>query len=350
MKPHRLALALGIVYFAACRDGTSPSEKTRSFRMGFSAIPPRDDLVLQNLEMWSQRADAAILHIAIPYADLLGGTTPSAVIARDIKPVADYHRAKHQTLAVTLDLTDGLNRSAEAPALVALGRSLTEPLVQQKVVDYALAIARELAPAWLGLAAETNLIRQVAPASLYAAVRTTANSAAAALHAGSASARLFVSVQVEVAWGFASGSPGYAGIAQDLSDFPFAELIGLSSYPYFAFPDPDDLPTDYYSRIHDEAGKPVLVVEGGWTSRSVGSIVSSEATQRRYIVRQAELLDRAGAVLVTQLTFADFDLASIPPPVPEGLGPFAYLGLVDAQLQPKPALQSWDSLFQIPRK
>ena len=347
MTPLRPLLLLAVL--AGCGN-TEPSGKTRTFRMGFSAIPPSPALVLQNLELWSQRADAAILHVSVPYARLLAGASPSSLIAGDLQGVVDYHRGKHQEIAITLDLTDGLNRAAEAPELVSLGRSLTEPVVQQRVTEFALAISSQLHPAWLGLAAETNLIRAVAPAALYTAVRNTANATAAALRAANTTSDLFVSVQVEVAWGWVTPVHGYVGIAQDLQDYPFAELIGLSSYPYFVYSDPSAIPADYYSRIRTEAGKPVMVVEGGWTSRNVGQIVSTEATQRQYIERQAELLDRAEAVLVVQLTFADFDVASLPPPVPENLGPFVYLGLVNSSLQPKPALSAWDSVFHIPRK
>lgn len=348
MKPIRFLLLAVLVI--GCGGGTEPAGKTRTYRMGFSAIPPRSDLVLQNLELWSQRADAAILHVSVPYQKLLAGISPSSIIAGDIQGVADYHRGKHQDIAITLDLTDGLNRAAEAPELVSLGRSLTEPIVQQRVTEFALAISSQIHPTWLGLAAETNLIRAVAPAALYAAVRSTANAAAAALRAANSTSDLFVSVQVEVAWGWVSPTPAYVGIAQDLQDFPFVELLGLSSYPYFVYSDPGTIPADYYSRIRTEAAKPVMVVEGGWTSRNVGQIGSSEAIQRKYIVRQAELLDRADAVLVVQLTFADFDVASLPPPVPENLGPFIYLGLVNASLEPKPALTAWDSVFHIPLK
>jgi len=42
-------------------------------------------------------------------------------------------------------------------------RSLTDPAVQQVYRDYMLAVARRLNPDYIGLAAETNLIRAVAP-------------------------------------------------------------------------------------------------------------------------------------------------------------------------------------------
>jgi len=44
--------------------------------MGFSAIPPRNDLetALQGLDRWtSGHADAAIMHVSVPYAALLSG-------------------------------------------------------------------------------------------------------------------------------------------------------------------------------------------------------------------------------------------------------------------------------------
>jgi hypothetical protein len=91
------------------------------------------------------------------------------------------------------------------------------------------------------------------------------------------------------------------------------------------------------------------VTEGGWTSASLGPIVSSPETQRRYIARQARLLDSARAVAVFQLTFTDLDL---PPTLPPGsiLPLFARLGLVDIHLVPKPALSAWDAVFARQRR
>jgi len=347
----RAVVALVLLTLACGGDDTGPSGPTRTYRMGFSAIPPRPDqaVLLQNLELWTLRADAAILHLSPPFGELLAGTPAVTLVERDHLPLANYYRGKGLVLAVTIDLTNGLDRAAEAPELVALGRSLTEPAVQTLVRAYAVALAQVLNPEWLGLAPETNLIRGTAPPALYAAVVQTANGAAADLGGPAATARLYLSVQVEVAWGALQGGGGYAGIAQDLADFPFAEAIGLSSYPYFVYPDPDQIPVEYYARIRDEAGKPVLVVEGGWTSASVGSIVSSPEEQRAYLVRQAALLSAASADLVVQLTFADLDLSTFPPPVSPTLPLFASIGLVGPDLEPKPALAPWDSLFALPR-
>ena len=330
--------------------GTGPSGPSRSYRMGFSPLPPKNDqsTVLPNLEMWTARADAGIMHVQLPWAAMLAGSTAAAEVAKDPLGVANYYRAKGLSVVVVLDPTDGLDRTAEAPELVAAHRSLSEPAIQALYRQYAAQIIAQIHPAYLGLAAETNLIRAIAPAALYQAVKTVAN-ATAAENAASPT-KLFVSVQVETAWGLLPNAGGYQGVATDLADFPFMDAIGLSSYPYAAWPEPEQVPLDYYSRVAGSSGLPVLVVEGGWTSASVSTVVSDPAKQRRYLVRQAALLEASDALYVFQLTFTDLDLSAFPQPQPPNLGFFAYLGLVSATLVPKPALGAWDSLFALPRR
>src|SRR5690606_24035720 len=114
-------------------------------------------------------------------------------------PLVQFYRGSGMKVVVTLDVTDGLNRAAEAPELVAAGRSITDTAVQRLYREYVAAVDSILHPDYLSLAAETNLIRLAAPDSVYQAVVTMVNAAAAerAL-AGSVTPRM-VSVQVETA-------------------------------------------------------------------------------------------------------------------------------------------------------
>jgi len=330
----------------------TPAGPSRTFWMGFSPIPPKPDqaTVLPTLEMWTRRADAGIMHVPPPWDSLLAGTPADSLVLRHLLPIANYYRAKGLEVVVTLDATDGLNRAAEAPQLVAAGRSLTEPAIQQMYRRYAVAVDSLVRPRYLGTAAETNLIRLSAPDSLYAAVRQVANAAAADVRAHDAAVLLYVSVQVDIAWGAASGGV-FQGIAADLIDFPFMRVLGLSAYPYLAgFSEPEAVPLDYYARLTQGLDLPSLVVEGGWVSESVGGIVSSPEKQARWMRHHVAMLDSARAVGVFQLTFADLDLSAITPPPPPGLALFASIGLVDAELVPKPALAAWDSAFARPRR
>ena len=318
--------------------------------MGFSAIPPRMSQaeVLAVLDTWTPRADAAIMHISPPWKALLSGVSATAAVNANELPLANYYRAKNLQIVVMVDATDGLNRAAEAPELVELGRSISEPAVQQVYRQFVLALSTIVKPDYLGLAAETNLIRLAAPASLYASLKQMVNAAANDLQFVGSSAKRYVSVQVDVAWGWGQNNV-YKGVEQDFADFPFMRALGLSSYPYFVYADPDEVPLDYYSRLPNGRSLPLMVVEGGWASGSAGAIVSSTEEQVRYLRRQARMLDSARASAVFQLTFTDLDIPSLNLPPGSILPLFATLGMVDANLRPKAALAIWDSLFAIRR-
>lgn len=353
----RLRLIAGVALAAAAckpKESIAPTPNgTRQFRMGFSGFPPKPDqtLAVQAIMLWSQRADAAVMHLSPPWKALLAGTTPQAALQADGVSLAEFYRGKGLTLFVTIDVTDGLNRAAEAPELVEVRRSITEPAVQALYRQYVAAVVTLLRPDYLGLAAETNLIRMAAPRAVYDAVVTMTRDAATQVRASSATLPLYVSVQADAAWGRLATSGQYVGVEQDFTDFPWMTAVGISSYPYFAYPNPDDIPEDYYSRLLNGRTLPCMVVEGGWTSASVGNVQSSPEKQARYVARHARVLERANAIAWLQLLFTDLDLAAFPPQPSGSLLPlFARLGFAGSDLNPKPALATWDSLFAIPRR
>lgn len=340
---------MGVAACGGGGDSTSPSSTavaTRAWRLGFSPIPPRPTTaaVLQGIDLWSQRAELAAIHEELPWTDLLGGMSPDDILDRDKVQLINYLRGKGLQLYFMADLTDGLSRGEEAPQLRALGRSITEPAVRHAYRSYLLAVQRKLQPEFIGLAAETNLIRAAAPPAVYGAVVQAANDAAADLRAAGSQAILMSSVQVETAWGGLGGNGTYIGVEADFTDFPFAQWLGLSSYPYFRFAQPEDIPTDYYGRLLNGRATPVMVVEGGWTSAAAGSVQSSPGLQARYVTRHAQLLDAVDARGLIQLVFADIDLASLPPPIPPTLPLFVNIGLTDSDFNAKPALAAWDAL------
>ena len=74
--------------------------------------------------------------------------------------------------------------------------------------------------------------------------------------------------------------------------------LWLAGRPYrgrvqvLANADPEDVPLDYYARVLAGQPRRGMVVEGGWPSTSIGSVVTSRGEQSRWIRRQAALLDR----------------------------------------------------------
>lgn len=343
-----LASAIAAVGAGCQTRATQPRPPgARTYRMGFSAFPPRLTIpeVLRTVDSVQRHADGFLMELDVPWASLLADTSAAFLVRRDQLPLAQLFRQRNIPIVATLDVTNGLDRARESRVLDSLKRSIAEPAVQQVYREYVLAFDSIVHPDWLALAMETNLIRSAAPDSVYRSVVTMTNAAAAQLRAAGSPTTLMVSVQVETAWG-RLGTAGFVGIARDRGDFPFVQAVGLSSYPYLGgFTAPEDIPLDYYSRLMQGATPlPMLVVEGGWSSGSVGSVTSSPALQARYLRRQAQLADAAGLVGVYQITFTDLDLTGIPQPPGSILPLFAQLGLVDTAYRPKPALAVWDSV------
>jgi hypothetical protein len=318
--------------------------------MGFSNFPPRftQQAVDANLARWLPRADEGLLHLSPDWASMLAGFSADTIVGSIHAPIAAQYRARGLDVSVTIDATDGLDRSAEAPALVAAGRSLSEPAIQQLYRDFALAVWRRIHPEHLAIVAEANAIRAAAAPAVYAAVRQVATDAAADLRADGCTSTLSVSLSVEYLWG-RDGVGVYRGPATDLADFPFMQEIPLTVFPYLGgYATPEDVPLDYFARIGRDSALPVRVVESGWASESGGGITSSREEQARWLRREFTLLDSARANGMLQINFADFDIASLPPPPPANLALFTSIGLVDTVLVAKPALAPWDSAFARP--
>jgi hypothetical protein len=339
-------LLITSMLFASCKKAET-TMATRTYRMGFQNSAPRQDfsLVIQSLDMWTQWSDAAMISTEVPWDSLLSGKTAQSYVLNNYKGLVDNYRKKNFKLWVYIDPENGLNRGSDANALVARKKSISQPEIQQIYRRFTFVMDSMLKPDHLGLALETNLIRDAAPDSIYQGVKKAANDAASEVRAFDSTVKLSMSVQVDWAWGKLAGG-SYKGIDQDFTDFPFIEELGLSSYPYFGFDNPQDIPLDYYSKLVEGKSIPVFVSEGGWSSQTVTSFTGTEQKQEDYITRQGQLLDQAQAIALFQLVFTDIDLTALPPGVPSNINLFAYLGLVDTNLQVKPALAAWDKIFQ----
>jgi hypothetical protein len=339
---------------------TDPSLPARTFRMGFSAIPPRlidSQSLLTTIDAWVPRADAAILPNDVPWAALLAGVTPASLIQEHIVPLVDYYRAMGLSpVVVTIDPLNSGARDKEAWDLLARGRSITEPAIQALYKAYVTEVARLTKPDYLLLALEVNLVRAVAPATVYGALVTMTNAGAAGIRAAGLTTRLGVSVEVETAWSLLprttlQATPVFQGIATERGNFTFLQFLGLSAYPHMGgFTSPSQVPSDYYARLAGAPALPLMVTEGGWASDTGSFWTSNPAVQADWITRQAALVDAAQAIALFQLNATDIDLASYPVGPGVDLSPHAALGVVDVELRPKPSLAAWDKVFARPSR
>src|ERR1700761_2543933 len=66
----------------------------RGYRMGFQNFPPKADAntILQALDMWTQRSDAAIISVQVPWESLYNGTSPESYIDNNFVQLVNYYR------------------------------------------------------------------------------------------------------------------------------------------------------------------------------------------------------------------------------------------------------------------
>lgn len=348
----RLLLPVLAVFGVSCVDASplevvEPPPTSRGYRLGFSAAPPRfePDLAHQTFNAWSARADIALIPVFVPWEALLRGAAPPDLVLRDYSPIVRVYRERGLPLVVLVESIDPVLRDREAPELLRIGRSITEAKVQDRYRDFVVSLDSILEPEYIGLASEVNLTRAVGSPELYQALTKLVSMTARALRERSSGARLLVSAQVETAWGLIPRTGRFEGIGQILHDFPSIDALGLSTYPYLGgFDRPEDVPLDYFLRLMPHGRLPLLVVEGGWPSRPVLDVASSEEMQARWILREMEIAAHADVVAVMQIPFTDLDpLAYGGAEAPYSY--FTHLGLVDTDFRPKAALTEWDRIF-----
>ena len=164
----------------SCDDETEVKERT--YQMGFQNSAPRFDnidLFIQSLNLWTTRADAAIISIEVPWEELLNGGSAVNHVVNNYKGLVEYYRSKGLKLWVYVDPQNGLDRGSDARELVAAGKSIADADVQNIYRRFVVVMDSVLSPEHLGLALETNLIRAAASPAIYEGVKQAATLAAA---------------------------------------------------------------------------------------------------------------------------------------------------------------------------
>lgn len=362
MKVRLPALTLAVALAAACggesgggdggpsgppKGGPAP---TRTFRMGFAPTPPRarTESIIRTAQEMAEVSDVALVQQHVPWAQLLDGTQTMEEALTDVSELVQFLRALGLDIVFLLDPLDGLDRRREPPDLVARGRSILEPDIRAMHEAWALAVAEEVRPTWYGLASEINTLADLGDPDLHADVRDLVNDLAPRIRATSPGTRTFVSFQADQAYGL----PGFPRTIDHfaLIDDYEVDALGLSTYPVFVLDTPAEIPADFFARFDQATDRPLLLVEGGWSSAVTPATDGTPAEQADFFRRIAAMLDAVDAEVWVFLTYTDLDIESLGPP-PEraaGLSNFSRMGIVDVDFAEKPAHAVWDSVFRLP--
>ncbi len=325
-----------------------PEGEPRTFGMGWAVTPPRatTESVIQTAQQVARLGEFTILQQAPPWTKILAGE-PMDVLIEEPAGLADFMKAQGQELVLLVDPLDGLNRRAEPYELVQAGRSIREPEIRALHEAWVRRLTARLEPAYLGLASEINTLGAHGDPELYAELVDMINGLAPEMRVAHPGIEVFVSFQVDDAWGLLipDGSDHF-GLIDDFD----IDVLGLSSYPVFAFDRPDQIPPDYFSIFRDYTDLPFILVEGGWSSAPTTWSDGTPQQQTEFFRIYERLLDGVDAELWVFLIYADMDLEGwgLPPERQATLSNFAHMGIVDVDFTPKPAYAEWERILARP--
>lgn len=349
-----VALAAGLSGCAETSTGVDdpPNDDLdpRTYLMGFAPNAPRAelDLLLASIDSMSQVSDVTIVQQPVPWPELLAGASLDSLV-EDRGGLTDYLRALGLQIIFLVDPLDGLDRRREDPGLIEAGRSILEPEIRDMHEEWVRRIAARVRPEYFGLASEINTLAARGDPVLYAEIKDLVNTLAPEVRAASPATSVFVSFQADEANGANAVIDPIIDHFALIDDYDI-DALGLSSYPVFFYEDPADVPSDYFTRFDTATDLPLLMVEGGWSSEDVMWSPGDQQEQVDFLTKYELLLDSIDAEAWVMLTFTDLDIDALglPPDRAQGLSNFAHMGVLDIDLQRKPAYTEWLRIFDRP--
>ena len=318
--------------------------------LGFFPTPARPTWrdMLATLEGISRHADAVLLQRNVPWQDFAAGPDATSREFENLQNLVRLSRQRGLEPIFVVDALNGLDRRRFYGLPPAWGRvGFADRRVRRAFTNFAVRIAREFHPRYLGLGSEVNTYMAAHPADAANLVSLYRETYAAVKQASPATL-VFATFQWDQ---LRRGRTGVDWSSIEAFE-PLLDVWAISSYPCFDYP--QGPPADYYTPLPARTSKPLAVAEGGCSSKRVGRWPGSAAAQTAYL---RAIRDQLGPRLAfwIYLLYNDVDANAYHSAVAserdqETLALFASMGLTDAAGRPKAALAFWDAVRRKARK
>ena len=160
----------------------------------------------------------------------------------------------------------------------------------------------------------------------------------AAIRQESPDTLLFTTFQLERLKGIGRyngwGGPPVWEPVDEMEAAGLVDALGFTSYPYFEYDRPTDVPADYYDEIAAHCSGPVIFTEIGWLGAPSGPYPGDEQDQAGFFPRFFELGAGLDLVYAVWLFLHDWDGQDAMPA-------FRYIGLRTNDGTPRPADAVW---------
>ena len=373
--PFFVALALLLALLQACGGGgdssptpPNPPPETRSFELGFTPWPYDATTTAVNF-VYSEvalRGDFIAHHIdaGIPWEEALTGTPYPAEVEAEIAMRLSSTPANMRAYLALSPLNGARDALADywgtAPNQPLPSpwdsRDFDDPEVITAYTNFAADLIRRFDPDYFNLGIEVSELA-INDAARFDRLVTFTGEVAAALRAQFPGLQLMISVALK--------SPGSAAAATINAELPriieYVDVVGVSIYPYVFFDhadkgDPANLPADWLSQIEAIAdGKPVAIAETGWAAERLTipefgvDVPSDNAAQNAYLGALFDSAETLDARFIVWFALVDFDAlwsgALQEDPVARI---WRDTGLYDENLNPRPALDTWQAQLGLP--
>lgn len=353
------ALALASVLAVGCREESSsatafvPRERPeagdpRSFLLGFSDVPPEltEEAYIRQFDLVANFGEAILLQRPSSWAQFLPEASVSEALRDEVIAAREAARARDLSLVVALDPFDAANRGrlGGLPAEYE-GRSLTDQDLRRAFVQEATFIARNMRPDYLALGSEVNATYERNPDG-YFAFLDAYQEAYAAVKEASPQTQVFVTFQYEEFLGVVPELPPHAPRWELLDDFGESlDLVGITSYPSFAYPTARKVPGEYYRQLTEHTDLPVAFTGVGFASGAgrAGVNASTEPEQRRFLQRLLEDAFAMQTPLLIWFAAEDLGFAGTPP-----FDLLQNIGLRSEEGEPKESWTVWEEASNRP--